>query len=96
MKFSSKIVLAIFILFIATPTFLATIDDSIDTSYFYNMSEEENHGTCNEIKFLSSNFSISFLEMNFDGLQKNKFSFFNDVRLTSIAQNIFLPPPKLI
>lgn len=95
MKFLCKIVLGIFVLFLATPTIVAAINKDVDTSYFFNMSEEENHGAFNEIKSIPSIYSIP-LVFDFEGFQKVKYLVLSDSKTTSIALNIFLPPPELI
>lgn len=95
MKLISKIVLFIFVLFLATPTIVSAIDKDIDMSYFFNMSEEESHNAFNEIKSIPSIYSIP-LVIDFEGSQKVKFSVLNDRKVNSIAPNVFLPPPELI
>ena len=95
MKVLCKIVLAIFILFLATPTIVLVIDKNIDTSYFFNMSEEESQSSFNEIKSIPSIYSIP-LVIDFEGFEKIKFSILNDRKVKSITPNIFLPPPELI
>jgi hypothetical protein len=94
-KILCKIVLGIFILFLATPTVMSVIDKDIDTSYFFNMSEEENHCAFNEIKGISTIYSIP-IDIDFEGFQKVKYSVLNDRKANSITPNIFLPPPELI
>ena len=96
MNILCKIVLAIFVLFLATPTILSAIDNDIDTSCFFNMSEEEeNHNAFNEIKIIPSIYSIPIV-IDFEGFQKAKYSVLNDRKTNSIVPNIFLPPPELI
>lgn len=95
MKLISKIVLFIFVLFLATPTIVSAIDDSVDTSYFFNMSEEESHSAFNEIKSIPSIYSIP-LVIDFEGSQKVKFSILNDRKASSLKPKVFLPPPELI
>ena len=95
MKLISKIVLFIFVLFLATPTILSAIDKDIDTSYFFNMSEEESHSAFNEIKSIPSIYSIPIV-LDYEGVQKVKYSVLNDRKVDSIKPNIFLPPPELV
>jgi hypothetical protein len=94
MKFLSKIVLLIFIFFLATPTIVSAIDESVDTSYFFNMGEEENHGAFSEIKSMPTIYSIP-LAIDFEGLQKVQDSILKDRKVNSIKPNIFLEPPEL-
>lgn len=95
MKLISKIVLFIFFLFLATPTIVAAIDDKVDTSYFFNMSEEETHSAFNEIKSMPTIYSIP-LVIDFEGLQKVQFSILNDRKVNSLKPKVFLPPPELV
>ena len=95
MKCISNIVLIIFILFLATPTIVSTIDDSVDISYFFNMSEEENHSAFNEIKLVPSIYSIPLI-IDFEGFQKVKYSVLNHRKVNSLKLKVFLPPPELV
>ena len=95
MKVLCKIVLAIFILFLATPTIVSVIDKDIDTSYFFNIDEEESHNAFNEIKSIPSIYSIPIV-IDFEGFQKVKFSILNDRKVNSIKPKVFLPPPELV
>ena len=95
MKLISKIVLFIFVLFLATPTIVAAIDDNVDTSYFFNMSEEETHSAFNEIKSMPTIYSIP-LVIDFEGLQKVQFSILNDRKVNSLKPKVLLPPPELV
>ena len=70
MKFIVKIVLGLFIIFLATPTIVTALDSDVNLSYFYNLGEEEeSHSTFNEIKFIPSIFSIP-LKIDFEGYQR--------------------------
>ncbi len=95
MKLMSKIVLIIFILFLTTPTIVSVIDDSVDTSYFFNMSEEESHSSLNEVKSIPSIYSIPLI-IDFEGFQKVKFSILNDRKVNSLKPKVFLQPPELV
>jgi hypothetical protein len=95
MKVLCKIVLAIFILFLATPTIVSVINKDIDTSYFFNMDEEESHNAFNEIKTIPSIYSIPIV-IDFEGFQKVKFSILNDRKVNSIKPTIFIEPPELV
>lgn len=95
MEFLSKLVLVFFILFLATPTIVTAIDDSVDTSFFFNMSEEENHAAFSEIKSIPTIYSIPLI-IDFEGLQKVEYSILSDRKVNSIKPNIFLQPPEFI
>lgn len=95
MKLKVQIVLILFMSFLATPTVLSVINGDVDTSFFYNMAEEEeNHVSFNEIKMLPVFFSIPNLKMLL--FKNNSFDVINDLKLKSLSVNIFLPPPELI
>lgn len=95
MKLKVQIVLILFMSFLATPTVLGVINADVDTSYFYNMAEEEeNHVSFNEIKMLPAFFSIPNLKMLL--FKNNNFNVIDDLKLKSLSINIFLPPPELI
>lgn len=95
MKFISRIVLFIFVLFLATPTIVLAIDKDINTSFFFNIDEEESHNVFKEIKSISSIYSILFV-IDFEGFQKVKFSILKDRKVSSISLSIFSPPPELV
>ena len=95
MKLLTKIVLGIFIIFLATPTIVSVVDKDIDISYFFNLSEEESHSAFNEIKSIPAIYSIP-LVIDFEGIQKVKFSTFKDRKVNSIKPKVFLPPPELV
>jgi len=96
MKWITKLILFLFILFLSTPTIVGFVDDNIDVSYFYNLAEEEeNHVSFNEIKMVSSS-SISFpsclnkSKLNLNVSQSHFLSYDN------LAHSIFSPPPNQI
>ncbi|WP_338377343.1 hypothetical protein [uncultured Flavobacterium sp.] len=90
-----KIVLFIFVLFLATPTIVSAIDKTIDTSYFFNMSEEESHSSFNEVKSMPMIYSIPLI-IDFEGFQRAKYSVLNDRKVNSLKPKVFLPPPELV
>lgn len=95
MKFLCKIFILFFLVFLATPTIVSLVNKDADISFFYNVEEDEKTISLNEIKSIPSIYSIP-LVLDFEGFQKVKFGILNDTKLTSIALNIFLPPPKMI
>ncbi len=95
MKSMCKIVLFIFVLFLATPTIVSAIDKTIDTSYFFNMSEEESHSSFNEVKSMPMIYSIPLI-IDFEGFQRAKYSVLNDRKVNSLKPKVFLPPPELV
>lgn len=93
MKFTVKIVIFVFFIFLSTPTIVSLIEKNMDISIFYSSAElEEMHKEVkSEFKF--DTFSIVF---------------FNQPRMSSlilsenlskhdnIATSIFIPPPDSI
>ncbi len=96
MEFLCKIILYVFIFFLATPTIISFVEGDVDTSAFYNLSEEEHTSNAfTEIKTIPANYSIP-LTIDFEGFQKVKFSIFNEAKISSITPNVFLQPPELV
>ena len=96
MKNLVKIVVSIFILFLATPTIVSVIDKNADTSYFFNMSEEEeSHSNFNEIKSMPLIFSIPTL-VDFEDFPKTIFSILAERRVNLVKINIVLQPPEFV
>jgi len=94
MKLIANIVLFIFITFLATPTIIGMVDEDADTSYFYNMcEEEENHAPFNEIKSIPiHNCSIHNFSLN--KLVKLNVLIIHDLSFANLAHQIFSPPPN--
>lgn len=96
MKLLVNIFLFIFITFLSTPTLIGMVDEQADTSYFYNMcEEEENHAPFNEIKSVPiTNYSISsFLQNKWDRLNVQIDHFLS---FANLAHQIFSPPPNFL
>ncbi len=96
MKFFVKIVLVLFIAFIAMPTVVGILDKKVDTSYFYNINEEEESlSAFNGIKIISYEpFSFTFNLKEFS--LKKKFICRKENMNGYFSTSIFLPPPELI
>jgi hypothetical protein len=96
MKILVNIVAFLFITFLSTPTIISMIDKDVDTSYFYNMcEEEENHVPFNEIKSLPS-VDFSFTNFSSDNLFTLNVSIEHDLSFDNLAHQIFSPPPEFI
>ena len=97
MRFFGKIMLVFFVLFLSTPTFVGFIDNSVNTSYFFNNAEEEeeNNFSFNEIKSLILK---DFILLNNYIICVNKsknFSFLlGDIQ--NLTHDIVIPPPEVI
>lgn len=96
MKFLVKIVLVLFIAFIAMPTVIGLVDKNVDTTYFYSMTEEEeNLSSFNEIKMV--NHHIDFLSSILkEPKLKKVFIPFDERTNCKYSSTILLPPPELI
>ncbi|MFT3793241.1 hypothetical protein [Flavobacterium sp.] len=92
MKFAAKIVLLLFVVFLATPTVVSVIKKSCDTSYFFSMSEEEHHKEVKaEYRF---HHDITFVNLsgNTSGLILSE----NLSKHDNVSATIFIPPPEQV
>jgi hypothetical protein len=95
MKLIAKIILFVFVTFLTTPTIVTLIEQNTDISMFYSFAEEENHNDLKEIKAdLRQTFDYPFLDTF--GRQNSIIIFENLTRHDNIAEEIFIPPPKLV
>jgi len=95
MKIIAKFILFVFVTFLTTPTIVTLIEQNTDISMFYTFAEEENHKDVKEIKAdLRLTFDYSFLDTV--GRQNSIIIFENLTRHDNIAEEIFIPPPKLV
>lgn len=78
------------------PTFVCIIDKEVDTSYFYNMAEEEESlSSFNEIKMVHDvpfNFNFIFNEITL----KPQFISLDENLNCNFPSPIILPPPEKI
>lgn len=93
-KCLTKLILMVFILFLATPTIVGMVDQKLDTSYFYNSTEEENHSSYDVIKICCvQTFNYDFF---IPSLQLKKTFLLKDDKIDTLFSSlIFLPPPEL-
>lgn len=95
MKLLVNIFLFIFITFLSTPTLIGMVDDEADTSYFYNMcEEEENHAPFNEIKSVPIT-NYSFFNFSSHKLERLNVLVEHNLSFANLAHQIFSPPPNL-
>ena len=91
----SIILSMIFLMFLVAPTVIAIVDDSIDISLFYAMSEEEENGLeknkIDEVIILQSNTSESFFVSK--KIKQYTAYFFKNYRKPHL--NLISPPPDL-
>lgn len=95
MIFLCRLVLIIFVLFLATPAIVFAADNDNDVSCFFNLSEEENDVAFDEIKSITFIYSIP-ISIDVEGLQKIHFSTLNERKVNSIKPNVFLQPPEFV
>lgn len=94
MKFAVKIMIVIFLTFLATPTIVSVIKKNTDTSMFYSMSEEEL--VHKEVKELKAEFKV--FQYDFFNFEKNTSGPIvseNELRHDNVTPSIFSPPPNV-
>ncbi|WP_146193342.1 MULTISPECIES: hypothetical protein [Flavobacterium] len=84
-----------FFIFLMTPTVVSILDRKADTSYFYNMAEEEENHVSFEAINVSSQLFINCESVSVSCSKNNLFLNRNEVILESLSALIFLPPPEL-
>jgi hypothetical protein len=95
MKFFAGALLTLFILFLSTPTIVALIKKSADTSVFYSFAEEEIHKELKEVKAeVKQHFDYPFLDLR---IEKNTAIISENLsRHDNVASEIFSPPPEIL
>lgn len=95
MKWIVKIVLVIFIAFIAMPTIVSFIEKSNNKTCFYNVTEEDVNEKEIDIKayfVFQDDFKPSYFLVKKSNVILSK----NLSKHDNIAATIFIPPPELI
>lgn len=93
MKLAVRLLLMLFLTFLATPTIVGLIKHKCDTSFFYSMSEEEIHKELKEIKA-----EILFTSIDLFKISKMTSSVIiseNLLKHDNISASIFSPPPNV-
>ncbi len=93
MKFTVKIVIFVFFIFLSTPTIVSLIEKNTDIYFFYSSAELEDMHKDVKLEFKFDAFSFSFfnlLKMSSLVLSENLSKHDN------ISYSIFIPPPDLI
>ena len=94
MKFLVNIVLFLFITFLATPTIISVLEESVDTSVVYTYSEEEIH---KEVKEIPMNIGEILQIPMVPSLQKSTvINTENEPNHDNVSEEIFSPPPELV
>jgi hypothetical protein len=92
MKFLSKIVILIFLVFLSTPTLISMIEKEVDVSMFYSFAEEELQ---KEIK--AEVLYYSEIDNNSLIIFESKVLYFhNNSELPTVFREIFSPPPNFV
>jgi hypothetical protein len=93
MKILSKVVLLLFMIFLATPTVVSVIEKKLDTSIFFSFAEEEVHKEVKEIKADLDKFDYPFIQLAF---KTSKIISENLSKHDNVSDEIFSPPPELV
>lgn len=93
MKLAVRLLLVVFISFLATPTIVGMIKHKCDTSAFYSMSEEEIHKELKELKA-----ELLFASIDLFKISKLTSSIIiseNQMKHDNVSASIFSPPPNI-
>jgi hypothetical protein len=93
MKFTVKLVIFIFIIFLSTPTIVSLIEKNTEISFFYSSAELEDMHKDVKLEFKFDAFSFAFYnlpKMSSIVLSENLSKHDN------ISTSIFIPPPDLV
>jgi hypothetical protein len=93
MKFTVKIVIFIFFIFLSTPTIVSLIEKNTDISFFYSAAELEDMHKDVKLEFKFDTFSFAFF--NLPKLSRIVLSE-NLSKHDKISSSIFIPPPDLV
>ena len=94
MKFAVKIALILFLVFLSTPTIVSLIEKNTDTSFFFDLSEEEEESQKEfkaDFKFYSA---IEFVTFS---VTTSNLILSEDInKHDNIAATIFVTPPEQV
>lgn len=85
--------IVIFMSLIAAPSIIAAFDDSIDTSVFYSITEEEEHSKSKIETHFSSDTNDALTDIN---LQTKRFFSYQFKNYSKPHLNLVSPPPDQI
>ena len=94
MKFVVKILLVVFLVFLSTPTIVSMIEKSTDTSFFFDLSEEEEESQKEfkaDFKFYSA---LEFVAFSID--TSNLILSESLSKHDNISATIFVTPPEQV
>ncbi|MGK4568617.1 hypothetical protein [Flavobacterium sp. 3HN19-14] len=93
MKIAVKIVLFLFVFFLATPTIVSVIQKKTDVSAFYSMNEEE---TLKEIKEIKAELKFPSYDLVVIPEQTSSLIISeNQLKHDNVSAVIFSPPPNV-
>ncbi len=92
MKFLAKLLLILFVTFLATPTIVSLIEKSSNTTFFFSMSEEEQPHK--EFKADIKN-AYDCVLIFFPKKPSTVFLTIDSVDHHNLTSSIFIPPPEL-
>ncbi len=94
MKFFVKIVLIVFLVFLSTPTIVSLIEKNTDTSFFFDLSEDEEEGQKEfkaDFKFYSAIEFVTFSIITSNLILSESLS-----KHDNISATIFVTPPEQV
>ena len=95
-KIVSILLATVFLLFIAAPTIITMVDDTIDVSIVFSGSEEEEKGNEKhiDVELLFSSEKVTELDLVFTSVEDNLGYFFKNYPKPHL--NLISPPPDFI
>jgi hypothetical protein len=93
MKFTVKIIIFMFFIFLSTPTIVSLIEKNTDISFFYSSADLEDMHKEVKLEFKFDTFSYAFFNL------PKKSSLILSENLSkhdNISTSIFIPPPDLV
>ena len=93
MKFTVKLVIFIFFIFLSTPTIVSLIEKNTDISFFYSSAELEDIHKDVKLEFKFDTFSFAFYNLP---KMSNVVLSENLSKHDNISTSIFIPPPDLV
>ena len=93
MKFTVKIIIFVFFIFLSTPTIVSLIEKNTDISFFYSSGELEEMHKDVKSEFKFDTFSFAFFNLP---LKSSLILFENLSKHDNISSSIFIPPPDLV
>ena len=92
MRILTHILLLVFVAFLATPTIVCVISETVDTSYFYSVAEEEL--AHKELRTFKEVLNLDHL-FNFTSADATLIISENFLKHDNITPSIFSPPPNV-